>query len=50
MADDFPNLTDIMPDIAGHQVRPRRHGHAMIRLRYPYNTSKGPLIALGQND
>ena len=29
MADDFPNLPDIMPDIAGPQVRPRRHGHAI---------------------
>jgi len=33
MADDFSNLTDIIPDTAEPQVRPRRYGDAMIRLR-----------------
>jgi len=49
MADNFYNLTDIMSDIVGHQVRPRRHGHAMIWYMYACNTSNGPLIVLGEN-
>ena len=36
MADDFSNLTDIIQDTAEPQVRPRRYGDAMIRLRGIY--------------
>ena len=49
MGDDFSNLTDVITDIVGPQIRPRRHHHVMRRLIHPYNTSSGPLKALGQN-
>jgi len=50
MADNFPNLTDIMSDIVGYQVKPRRHGHTMIRYMYACNTSKETLIILSENN